>query len=443
MKNNRLLFLIICSTALTVSSLFSAEKTLRFETEDHGPPGDKAPKVKPWKSVVLDEEFGGHWVVTGDVNGDGRADVVSCENVNKSDVHYTSTAVAQQLDGTVIWKWGEPDAGRKKWHHDVACQIYDWTGDGNNEVVLCTKGFLIALNGRTGKEIRRFSIPRDATDCLVFANLSGNARATDVLVKTRYSRIWAYNSKGGLLWDTANPGGFRTAHQVRPLDLDHDGRDEIMAGYALLNSDGTVRWTYRSKTVDQRRGHLDCCRILKDAQKPEDVRLVLTCCGANNIACINGNGKVLWEKKGHHFESIQTGLVVPGAPAPQILVDIDHRPRGQSPLWLLDANGALIGTITADYCRQHTLIDWTGDGYGEIVIADSCALFNNKGERIVTLDTGGKRGVSLLPGDMTGNQVPDITILTADPPAVHIFKNEKGRPQKNLPLGCGVNFTLY
>jgi hypothetical protein len=52
--------------------------------------------------------------------------------------------------------------------------------------------------------------------------------------------------------------------------------------------------------------------------------------------------------------------------------------------------------------------------------------------------------VSLLLGDMTGDAVSDVTIVTGTPPAVHIFRNEKGRPGGlPAPLGCGVNFTLY
>ena len=208
---------------------------LRFDTADHGDPGDKAPILKPWKSIEIDPEYGGHWRVYGDVDGDGAVEVVSCRNVDEDDVHYTSTAVVQRLDGSVLWRWGDPTIGRTNLHHDVACQIYDWDGDGKNEVVLLTEGFLVELDGATGKERRRFPIPPEATDCLAFVNLSGGERATDVLVKTRYSQIWAYNYDGKLLWTVENPGGYRTAHQAIPIDIDGDGKDEIMAGYALLN----------------------------------------------------------------------------------------------------------------------------------------------------------------------------------------------------------------
>lgn len=433
-------FVKIISILLLVSCISAEEDSLRFNTSHHGDPGNSAPVVNPWKEITLDPEYGGNWVVTGDVDNDGQADIVSAQNANKKDVHYTSTAVAQRLDGSVIWRWGDPTIGRKKLHHDVACQIYDWDGDGKNEVILVTKGFLVELDGAAGKERRRIAIADEASDCLVFANLSGNNRATDVLVKTRYSQIWAYNAAGKFLWTVKNPGGSRTAHQVLPIDIDNDGKDEIMAGYALLNSDGSLRWKYHSQKVDQEKGHLDCCRILKKGHTPGEYRLVLTCCGANNIACVDGNGKVQWEVPGHHFESVQVGHIFPDLHKPQILVDIDHRPRGESPLWVFSADGKKLGQMMTDYCRQHGLLDWTGDGFMEIILADAHGVFNRSGERIVTFNTRG-RCHSIRFGDMTGDGISDVTIVSIEPLKVCIFKNENGKI--GAPLGCGVNYTFY
>jgi hypothetical protein len=414
---------------------------LCFDVKDVGETGAEVPLIKPWKVVTLDPEFGGQWVVAGDVDGDGQAEIVSAENFNKNDVHYTSTAVAQKLDGTVLWQWGDPAVGRKGRHHDVACQIHDWDGDGTNEVVLCTKGYMVELDGATGRERRRFPIPDEATDCLVFCKLSGGDRPTDVLVKDRYHQIWAYNRKGDLLWTVKDPGGYRTAHQPRPMDLDGDGRDEIMAGYAMLNHDGSVRWVFKSQTVDQKRGHLDCARAVRRGDSPEEWRLVLTCCGADNVAFADGTGRVLWEVAGHHFESVDVGHVIPDLPGPQLVVDIDHRPPGESPIWVLNEKGDLLGQIVTESSRHHRLLDWTGDGFDEILVAFNRAMYNHRGERIASFDTA-LPGATLLIGDMTGDGVPDVMIATED--AVYIFKNENGaKPDRPIPLGSAFNFTLY
>jgi len=424
-----------------------------FNTQDLSEAHASGLLIQPWRVVQLDPEYGGQWVVAGDVDGDGQVDIVSAKNVNHNDVHYTSSAVAQKLDGTVLWRWGSPDIGRKTWHHDVACQIHDWDGNGKQEVVLSTEGFVVALDGKTGRELKRLPIPKAATDCLVFCNLTGTGHGSDILVKDRYRQIWAYDVKGTLLWTVRDPGGFRTAHQPRPMDIDGDGRDEIMAGYALLNSDGAVRWVFKSEKVDQSRGHLDCARVLRLGKTPEDCRIVLTCCGANNIAMINGKGKVLWERSGHHFESIDIGPIVPGTGAQpaglHILVDIDHRPYGQSPLWVLDEQGQALGQITGNYSRHHGLLDWDGDGLSEIIVAHNGALYNHQGQRISTLHTPGlatsgkpKYERSLLLGDMTGDGIRDLVLTT--PETIYIYKNTRGsRTGQSIPLGTEMNFTLY
>ena len=422
---------------------------LYYDVKDVGEPKDTTSLIQPWKIVSLDTEYGGQWVVASDVDGDGRVEIVSAKNVNKGDVHYTSTAVAQKLDGSVLWKWGNPAIGRKIWHHDVACQIHDWDGDGKNEVVLCTKGFLVELDGTTGTERRRIRIVDDATDCLVFCNLSGGARLSDVLVKDRYHQIWAYDQRGKLLWTVKNPGGYRTAHQPRPIDIDGDGLDEIMAGYAMLNADGSVRWVYKSKTVDQKRGHLDCVRIFQRGRRPEDFKLVLTCCGANNVAMVDGTGEVIWEVAGYHFESVDVGRIFPGLSGQQIVVDIDHQPLGNSPIWTLDEKGELLGRIVTDYSRHHCLLDWTGDGVDEILVAHNGCIYDHHGRRIGVLavpdgnQVGQRKGErSMLIGDMTGDGVRDVMMVTTEKVYIYINRNGK-KGNKPVRLGTEFNFTLY
>lgn len=440
---------LIALLLLTLAARLSSSESLRFDIQDTGAPAAEAQKVLPWRTVALDADYGGLWVVAGDLTGDGEVEIVSAENYNENDVHYTSAVAAQRLDGTVLWTWGDPEIGRKTWHHDVACQIHDWNGDGRNEVILATKGALVELDGATGRERRRIPIREDAADCLVFCDLSGKGRPTDVLVKTRYTEIWAFNVDGDLLWQVDMPGGQRTAHQPYPVDLDGDGRDEIFAGYAMLNHDGTVRWVYRSIAAKDRVGHLDCARVLRRGATPEDFRLALTCCGANNLAVIDGLGKIIWERSGHHFESIKIGNVFSDVEGPQIVVDIDHRPMGESPLWIFDENGQQLGQIVTDYSRHHALIDWTGDGNSEIAVGHNGAIYDHRGRRIVTLalpegahDPGAKGERSILTGDFTGDGVPDILLTSVD--AVYLYKNEKGRiPSPPAPLGTGLNVTLY
>jgi hypothetical protein len=175
-RNGILITMVLGLFAITAG----ATAPLLFDTNDTGQPPPDVPTIKPWRTLRLDPDYGGQWVVAADLDADGEVEFVACENHNVGDVHYTSTAVAHHLDGTVLWRWGDPDIARKEWHHDVACQIHDWDGDGRPEVILATRGALVELNGRTGQEKRRIRIADDATDCIAFADLAGRDRPTDI-----------------------------------------------------------------------------------------------------------------------------------------------------------------------------------------------------------------------------------------------------------------------
>ena len=107
---------------------------------------------------------------------------------------------------------------------------------------------------------------------------------------------------------------------------------------------------------------------------------------------------------------------------------------------MFDGTGNVLGKMTLQSSRIHDLVDWTGDGVNEIIVSAERGIFDHRGKRIATLATDA-RGGALLRGDMTGDGICDITIITADPLAAHIFKNKKGTTPADC--GCGVNFTLY
>jgi hypothetical protein len=185
---------------LTIPTRDLAKETpSRFDVHVNDLSDQGVPLIQPWKTITVDPAYCGGWLVVGDLTADDTAEIVSAKNgVPGNDLHFTSSVVAQRLDGSVLWRWGNPDA-RNAIHHDVACQIYDLDGNGRNEVVVAADRRVVVLDGATGKELRQFEIPKDASDCITFCNLSGGKRATDMLVKTRYSQMWAYNVDGDLL----------------------------------------------------------------------------------------------------------------------------------------------------------------------------------------------------------------------------------------------------
>ncbi len=409
---------------------------------------ESLPLIAPAATVELDVDFDGQWFVTGDIDGDGEVEIVTARNAHKWETAYVSSVTARKLDGTVLWSWGSAADGGWRLGYDVACQIHDWDGDGKAEVIFATRGELIVLDGATGAERFRLLIPDSATDCVTFADLTGRGRRGEVIVKDRYNNTWAMDITGKVLWHLVRAGGYRSAHQPYPMDIDGDGREELLVGYALADGDGKLLWTFEPDSYPEPLGHLDCCRVLRRGPTPADWRLAVTLCGHRELTMLTGAGEVVWRRGFDHYESIDIGYVIPGCEAPQILVDVGQDNRHAHPLWLINEDGDLLGEMYFDNTRFHTLLDVQGVGNDQIVQPNSRGVFDHRGRRVATLDMPGP-GDAVQRGDMTGSGTVGMAISVnmnaGEPgtPAICLFEVAHEFAKKATGLGCGCNFTLY
>ena len=437
----------VASCSVLCPPIARADQPAPFEIDACGIPATDAPVVTAWRTITLDAQYGGQWIVAGDVDGDGEIEIVSAQNYNENDNHFTSAVAVQKLDGNILWRWGDPSLGRRELHHDVACQIHDLDNNGTNEVILAADRRVVILDGRTGKPIGEFAIERHASDCIAFADLSGKGWPSEILVKTRYGQIWAYSAEGRLQWTVKEPGSYRTAHRPLPVDLDGDGCDEILAGYAALNADGSIRWTFTAEKNRRNGGHADCWRVVQLAERPEDTRLVMTMCGGNALVMTDGNGQLVWRKTGHHYESVDVGEIRDDLPGLELVVDIDHLPHPPKPLCLFDQRGHELGRINTDYTRHHTLVDFDGDGLREIGSALPRGLFDGRGRRVYSFAIGeGERPWLITAVDLTGHGRRDVLLTTSSEKTdkVYLYRNQNAALLSGKrPVGTGLNFTLY
>jgi len=401
--------------------------------------------IKPWRRVYFDPVWAGHWVVAGDIDSDGEVEIVSArQNALSSHLGITS-AIAYNLDGSILWTWGDPNLPYGG-GGDAACQIYDWDHDGDSEVIIASDisgtRHIIELNGATGAEVRRFPIPMNACDSITFCNLTGapGAHPQDITVKTRYTQIWAYDYDGNQLWTAYKPGGYNTSHQARPMDIDNDGIDEISAGCVMLNADGSERWiVHDGETVYGH--HVDCVRLFHRGATAAETRIAITFCGGNRLAMVDGDGNVVWQLTDYHYQSINIAKMRDDIPGKQMVIDDGSYVL---PIHIFDENGTLLEVLPnpADYShRIHFTIDWFGNGLDSVVIAHPGRMYDGWGAERVYFEGGLYRGLCMK-GDMTGDEIPDVLMTVEN--GVYIYKNAMGRQlPESVPMGTSINYTLY
>ena len=168
---------------------------------------------------------------------------------------------------------------------------------------------------------------------------------------------------------------------------------------------------------------------------------------------VNGVGELIWGISGRHFQSIDVGKVRSDLFGNQIVVDAASDEPDENGIWVLDENGNVLTIITTITGRIHRLINWFGGDVQSILIAEDRTLYDGYGNKLATLDTPVPKGAVVpdeglthmaFTGDMTGDGIPDIVMYTNPGSMIYVYENVQGiKPRGEVPLGTGVNYTLY
>lgn len=310
------------------------------------PIGDPAGKPECVRRIDLDD-FGG-WVCRfGDLNGDGTPDAVFVQTVGQE----ITCVTAVDLDGKILWQNGQADKSRSRISSDAAIQIYDFDGDGNNEALVIEGTTLRFLDGRTGQSSREASVP--GNDSILIANFSGSKRPSDLLIKDRYENIWAFDSGLNPLWKAR----VNTGHYPMNVDLDGDGRDELICGYTLFDDDGKIVWDHPELPA-----HADAI----DADDMDgDGEPEIAIAASVDSVLISSDGQILWRKPHQHSQHAVIGRFLPKEKGKQV-VFVDrispYSPQGGivycyrkdgNELWHTPPQGGLTIASTID--------GWSGD----------------------------------------------------------------------------------
>ncbi|WP_426641088.1 hypothetical protein [Paenibacillus illinoisensis] len=234
-------------------------------------------------------KIGNLWV--GDFDGDHEYDFLVSRNRTE-----TQTLEAYKRDGSLLWSM---DLGPNSSNQDNispgstaidtgmwdGVTVYDLDGDGKSEVVLRIangvtfgdgevwsttesddKQWLAVVDGMTGTLKQQSPLPDDYIAQgplalqLGIGYLNGSTPSVVAFMKNRNEDrsfnlvIAAYHYANNNLtmdwnWKRNSPKDASDGHQMRIIDIDHDGKDEIAEIGFMLNGDGTLRYSLYDQNV--------------------------------------------------------------------------------------------------------------------------------------------------------------------------------------------------
>lgn len=377
------------------------------------------PKPKLWKKFETPVYGAGRNVRFGDLDGDGQVDMLIAQNIPRvrgDAFDAISCLTAVTLDGKVIWQKGRPDPRNGLLTNDTPFQIHDIDGDGKNEVVLVRDFKLQILEGRTGEPRKTVAMPAmeadlaespydlNSGDSVAFVNLSGGKTASEIILKDRYKYFYVFDKDLKLQWR----GSGQTGHFPYALDINGDGREEFVVGYALWSPEGKQLWSHDTEFKD----HADGIVMGNFSGDPKAAPRV--------YACGSDEGFLLWDIQGNllkhtyigHAQSPSVAKYRMDVPGLQLITINFWRNPGI--VSLFDAEGNLLGQSEPVHHGSPMLpVNWRGDGQEFSMLSANITeggMIDGHFRRVVMFPDDGHPDLAYNVMNLTGDERDEIVV---------------------------------
>jgi len=309
----------------------------------------------------------------GDVNGDGRRDLVVVTTVG--------SILALDADGTEMWRYDTHE------RLSVPPTVADVTGGpGLEVVVLANSGQVFCLEGGSGSVLWQTSLPGMVDwgrTGFAAADITGNG-SLELVAADSLETLTCMTGAGKLVWSNTHPGVYNTYPAV--ADVNGDGYPEVLAGamdspLVCISHEGKKLWQLPPQGAE---GSTPVAADLTG----DGVAEILVGIG-NGLAAVDGKGEVLWTFAMRH--EVDCAIAVADA-------DGD----GAVEVYAVDLGGKFV-CLTPDgglkweadveqrVRRNPAIADVDGDGVNEILVAGYSSklyVFDPKGllEEAVSVD---------------------------------------------------------
>ena len=417
----------VCVSEKTKQEIDMAELAVKeAETEEM----KKHPKMKLWKKIDLKNFGTSRQIRFGHLTGTDEWYVVLAQmqkRVSRDAYGFISCLTAIDLEGNVLWQLGEPSDKTEelgKVSADMAFQVYDIDGDGRDEVIVGWDFEIRILDGRTGNikksaktpfsddddadligvPYQTYAFERINPDGIRICNFRGKERPADILIKDRYCRIYALDEDLNVMWKYKSPTN--TGHCPLPIDIDGDGKDELLVGYKLLDSDGQMLWSYPISE-----DHTD--EIVAGKWMPGE--------DEGHFACVSGTegffigdfyGNIVTRDMIGHAQRVSIANYCPEREGREIVVTNFWGHQGV--IFLYDCYGNQIWEMENEMNGNILApVNWDGDGT-ELILTNADAkkggLLNGKGVRAVEFPDDGHPVLCCESLDLTGDERDELVV---------------------------------
>ena len=417
----------VCVSEKTKQEIEVAELAVKeTETEEM----KKHPKMKLWKKIDLKNFGTSRQIRFGHLTGTDEWYVVLAQmqkRVSRDAYGFISCLTAIDLEGNVLWQLGEPSDKTEelgKVSADMAFQVYDIDGDGRDEVIVGWDFEIRILDGRTGTIKKSAKTPfsddddadligvpyqiyafeRINPDGIRICNFRGKERPADILIKDRYCRIYALDEDLNVMWKFKSPTN--TGHCPLPIDIDGDGKDELLVGYKLLDSDGQMLWSYPISE-----DHTD--EIVAGKWMPGE--------DEGHFACVSGKagffigdfyGNIVARDMVGHAQRVSIANYCPEREGREIVVTNYWGHQGV--IFLYDCYGNQIWEMENEMNGNILApVNWDGDGT-ELILTNADAkkggLLNGRGVRAVEFPDDGHPVLCCESLDLTGDERDELVV---------------------------------
>jgi hypothetical protein len=397
---------------------------------------ESLPKPVLWKKISTSGFGTDRNLRFGDLNGDGQPEIVLTQRVQLSsgDFSTISCMTAIDLAGNFLWQNGAPSSRFQPASSDNCFQVYDLDGDGCAEVIYCKDLRIHIADGKTGEIVRSAPTPRSIHsrnlaggrphsrilgDSLHICNLDGGPRPRNILIKDRYANLWALDAELNELWHFESV----TGHYPTSYDIDGDGCDEVMSGYAMLDQDGTLLWELPSDD------HQDAIAIGPfDPDRPDQLLLGMAA-GNAGFFLMTTEGEILARHKLGHVQKLAVANVRPDLPGLEYTIITFWGQPGV--MGVMNCKGELLEQFElVSYASALTPVNWSGNGQEFLFLSAhpvEGGLIDGHGRRVVMFPDDGHPHYCCTSLDLTGDGRDEL--VTWDTESIWIYRADTPLPE--------------